>query len=77
MILFWILQWVVVVVGVSCKLTGRSFIGVELEKEYYDIAVSRIDSVGLIAENSITPNEHQLTTQISKDMKTLPTTKIK
>ena len=63
--------------GVSCKLTGRSFIGVELEKEYYDIAVSRIDSVGPIAESSVTPNEHQLTTQISKDMKTLPTTKIK
>tara|TARA_B100000780_G_C21097805_1_gene442839 strand:+ start:976 stop:1821 length:846 start_codon:yes stop_codon:yes gene_type:complete len=63
--------------GVSCKLTGRSFIGVELGKEYYDIAVSRIDSVGLIAESSISPNEHQLTTQISKDMKTLPTIKIK
>ena len=62
--------------GVSCKLTGRSFIGVELEKEYYDIAVDRIDSIGLIAEGSVSPNEHQLTTQISKDMQTVPTTKI-
>lgn len=62
--------------GVSCKLTGRSFIGVELEKEYYDIAVDRIDSIGLIAEGSVSPSEHQLTTQISKDMQTVPTTKI-
>jgi len=57
--------------GVSAKLTGRKFIGIELEKEYYDIAVKRIDDVKLLAAGSVTPTEHQLTTQISKDMKTL------
>lgn len=56
--------------GVSCKLTGRNFIGIELEKEYYDISVKRIDEVNLLQEGSITPKEHQLTTQISKEMKT-------
>jgi site-specific DNA-methyltransferase (adenine-specific) len=57
--------------GVSAKLTGRKFIGIELEKEYYDIAVKRIDEVNLLQAGSVTPTEHQLTTQISKDMKTL------
>ena len=57
--------------GVSAKLTGRKFIGIELEKEYYDIAVKRIDEVNFSQAGSITPKDHQLTTQISKDMKTL------
>jgi DNA modification methylase len=57
--------------GVSAKLTGRKFIGIELEKEYYDIAVKRINEVNLLQAGSVTPTEHQLTTQISKDMKTL------
>ena len=57
--------------GVSAKLTGRKFIGMELEKEYYDIAVKRIDDVDLLTAGSVTPTEHQLTTQISKEMKTL------
>ena len=57
--------------GVSAKLTGRKFIGMELEKEYYDIAVKRIDEISLLQAGSVTPKEHQLTTQISKDMKTL------
>jgi len=56
--------------GVSAKLTGRKFIGIELEKEYYDIAVKRIDEVNPIQTGSITPKDHQLTTQISKDMNT-------
>ena len=54
--------------GVSAKLTGRNFIGIELEKEYYDISVERINSVNYIQEGSVTPTKHQLTTQISKDM---------
>lgn len=29
--------------GVAAKLTNRNFIGIELSKEFYDIAVSRID----------------------------------
>ena len=57
--------------GVSAKLTGRKFIGIELKKDYYDIAVKRIDDVNLLIAGSVTPTEHQLTTQISKDMKTL------
>jgi site-specific DNA-methyltransferase (adenine-specific) len=57
--------------GVSAKLTGRKFIGIELEKEYYDVAVKRIDEISFLESGSITPKDHQLTTQISKDMKTL------
>lgn len=30
--------------GVACKNTNRKFIGIELEKKYFDIAVSRISS---------------------------------
>ena len=55
--------------GVSCKLTSRKFIGIELEKEYFDIAKSRIDYV---EANVVTRKHHQLTTQIHKDMKTIP-----
>ena len=57
--------------GVSAKLTGREFIGIEQEKEYYDISVQRINEIGSMEIGSVTPNDHQLTTQISKDMKTL------
>ncbi|TRO53301.1 site-specific DNA-methyltransferase [Candidatus Bathyarchaeota archaeon] len=28
--------------GVACVQTGRDFIGIEIEQEYYDIAVKRI-----------------------------------
>ena len=31
--------------GVACKELGRNFIGVELDKQYFDIAESRINSV--------------------------------
>ena len=59
--------------GVSSKLTGRGFIGIELDKDYFNIAKDRIDDV---PENTfepiVKPNEHQLTTQIHPDMKTLP-----
>lgn len=57
--------------GVSCVLTGRNFIGIELEKEYFDIAEQRINNINEIEKNSVTHSDHQLTTQISKDMKTL------
>ena len=56
--------------GVSCKLTGRKFIGIEQDKNYFEIANQRINDVGLLEENTITPKDHQLTTQLSKDMKT-------
>lgn len=56
--------------GVSCKLTGRKFIGIEQDKNYFEIANQRINDVGLLEESSITPKDHQLTTQLSKDMRT-------
>ena len=31
-------------VGVSCKLLNRSFIGIELNKEYFCMAKSRIEN---------------------------------
>ena len=54
--------------GISAKMTGRNFIGIEQDKQYYDIAVSRINET---TEYSVTREDHQLTTQISKDMVTL------
>ena len=58
--------------GVSAKLTGRNFIGIEREKKFYNIAKIRIDNVD---ENTVQPDDHQLTSQIHKDMKTTPDTK--
>lgn len=55
--------------GVATKMTGRKFIGIELDKEYFDISKKRIDSV---KENTITSKEHLFTTQLTEDMKTLP-----
>ena len=53
--------------GVSAKLTGRKFIGIELDKEYFEIAKQRIEET---ETNVISPADHQLTTQLSKDMET-------
>lgn len=47
--------------GVSAKETGRSFIGIEKEKEYFDIAKNRIDQA---RENVVNPSIKQLTTQM-------------
>jgi len=55
--------------GVSAKLTGRDFIGIELDKKYFNIAKDRIDGV---EPNIVTTQHHQLTTQLHKDMKTTP-----
>ena len=55
--------------GVATKMTGRKFIGIELDKDYFDISKKRIDCV---IENTITSKEHLFTTQLTKDMKTLP-----
>ena len=30
--------------GVACKNTGRNFIGIELEKKYFEIAKNRIEN---------------------------------
>ena len=58
--------------GVSAVLTGRNFIGIEADKKYYDIAVSRIDEAKKQSRlvPAVSEKDHQLTTQISKDMKT-------
>jgi len=55
--------------GVSAKMTGRNFVGIEMEKEYFEIAKKRIESV---PENVVSPSNHQLTTQIHSDMQTVP-----
>jgi DNA modification methylase len=31
--------------GVACKYANRDFIGIELDKEYFDIAKERIESI--------------------------------
>ena len=58
--------------GVSAKLTGRSFFGIEKEEEYYKIAQERIRFVDA---DVVTTEDSQLTTQIHKEMKTVPTVK--
>ena len=59
--------------GVSSKLTGRSFVGIEKDKDYFDIAKKRIDSINIDTfEPLVTIKDFQLTTQIDKNMKTTP-----
>lgn len=59
--------------GVSSKLTGRSFIGIEKDKDYFNIAKKRIDSINIDTfEPLVTVKDFQLTTQIDKNMKTKP-----
>lgn len=55
--------------GVSCKMTGRNFIGIERETDYFNIAKVRLE---LAEPGIIHKSNHQLTTQIHKDMKTIP-----
>lgn len=55
--------------GVSAKMTGRNFIGIEKDQKYFSIAQTRIDSA---MSNSVTKLDHQLTTQINADLKTTP-----
>lgn len=47
--------------GVACKLTNRNFIGIELDKEYFDIAKQRIEN-GFVQEkiNNIDLNKFLL-----------------
>jgi len=55
--------------GVSAKLTGRKFIGIEVNKEYFEIAERRIEET---EKNIISSADHQLTTQLLVNMKTTP-----
>ena len=58
--------------GVSAKLTGRKFIGVEIDKRYFDISKKRIE---LVQFNVVNEKQQQLTTQIHKEMNTTPNKK--
>lgn len=58
--------------GVSAKLTGRRFIGVEMDKEYFDIATVRINSAEVA---QVTPADKQLSTQLPDDVQTTPNQK--
>ena len=61
--------------GVSSKLTGRKFIGVELEPKYYEIAKKRINNISNNTfEPLVTEQQHQLTTQLPENIKTKPDT---
>lgn len=55
--------------GVAAKLTGRNFIGVEMSKEYFDIAERRISEA---EESVVTAADRQLTTQLPDGMQTTP-----
>lgn len=55
--------------GVSAKLTGRKFIGIELEKEYFKIAERRIEEADY---NIVGVTHKQLSTQLPDDVQTTP-----
>lgn len=58
--------------GVSAKLTGRNFIGVEMTEQYFKIAEQRIYSA---EESVVTPADRQLSTQLPEGIQTVPTQK--
>jgi site-specific DNA-methyltransferase (adenine-specific) len=55
--------------GVSAKLTGRNFIGIEMTKEYFDIATTRITAA---EENVVSTTDKQLSTQLPEGVQTTP-----
>jgi site-specific DNA-methyltransferase (adenine-specific) len=55
--------------GVSAKLTGRNFIGVEMSKEYFDIASTRINQT---QESIVSLADKQLSTQLPDGIQTTP-----
>jgi site-specific DNA-methyltransferase (adenine-specific) len=55
--------------GVSAKLTGRNFIGVEMTQEYFTIAQTRIDQT---EESTVTSTDKQLSTQLPDGVQTTP-----
>lgn len=55
--------------GVSAKLTGRNFIGIEKEIEYFDISKIRIE---LAEPGILSKSDFLLTTQLHKETKTIP-----
>lgn len=55
--------------GVSAKLTGRNFVGIEMTQKYFEIAQTRINQAD---ENVVTPDHKQLSTQLPNDVQTVP-----
>lgn len=55
--------------GVSAKLTGRNFIGIEQDPKYFEIAKTRIESAD---ENIVTTKDKQLSTQLPDNVQTTP-----
>lgn len=55
--------------GVAAKLTGRNFIGIEMDPKYFDIASTRINSS---EESVVTVNDKQLSTQLPDGIQTTP-----
>lgn len=55
--------------GVSAKMTGRDFIGIEQDAKYFEIARTRIDSV---EANTVSPDRKQLSTQLPEGIQTTP-----
>jgi len=55
--------------GVSAKLTGRNFVGIEMTEKYFKIAQARISQAD---ENIVTPDHKQLSTQLPDDVQTVP-----
>jgi site-specific DNA-methyltransferase (adenine-specific) len=55
--------------GVSAKLTGRNFIGVEMTEEYFKIAETRINQT---VASSVSPTDKQLSTQLPEGVQTTP-----
>lgn len=58
--------------GVSAKMTGRNFIGIEQDTKYFEIAKSRIDQA---TENTVSESDRQLSTQLPSDVQTTPSSK--
>jgi site-specific DNA-methyltransferase (adenine-specific) len=55
--------------GVSAKLTGRDFIGIEMTEEYFKIAETRISQA---EEAVVTTADRQLSTQLPDGVQTTP-----
>lgn len=56
--------------GVAAQMTNRNFIGVERDKEYFEICEKRINAV--TDDDIISSGDYLLTTQITEEMKTTP-----
>jgi hypothetical protein len=58
--------------GVSAKLTGRNFVGIEMDQGYYNIAQERINSAEW---DTVKAADKQLSTQLPEGVQTTPDVK--